>query len=84
MQLPDNFAANLQERAMRAKNTRATDVAIAPAKPEVVRGVSNTKARPTRNLLPNMDELSDWIDKATHALSRGVVWERGSILNVLV
>lgn len=36
------------------------------------------------NVIPQPDELSRLIDKALNALSRGVYWDRGSIVNILL
>lgn len=73
------------ERAMRAKQARAAvaPVAVEESTPKQVR-VSSAKKRPLRHLLPSAEELMEWIEQATKALSRGVVWERGSILNIEV
>ena len=36
------------------------------------------------NVIPDSDTLADMIDNALSALSRGVRWARGSILNLIV
>jgi hypothetical protein len=48
--------------------------------------VSRTRNMPRAalNLIPGHDELSTAIDRALQAVSRGVRWARGSILNLLV
>lgn len=45
---------------------------------------SKRVGRAILNYFPEEAELSALIDRALTALSRGVYWDRGSILNVLV
>lgn len=45
---------------------------------------SKRVGRAILNYFPEDSELFTLIDKALNALSRGVYWDRGSILNVLV
>lgn len=42
------------------------------------------RGRARLNRIPSPDELSHLIDKALNALSRGVFWDRGSIINILL
>ena len=48
--------------------------------------VTRTRSTPKAilNLVPDHDALSAAIDRALQAMSRGVRWARGSILNLLV
>lgn len=40
--------------------------------------------RPDVNYIPAPDAIRTLVEKALQALSRGVTWDRGSILNLLV
>lgn len=48
------------------------------------RPVTRRGPRALLNYIPNDSELSRMIDGALSALSKGLRWDRGSILNVLV
>ncbi len=50
------------------------------AKTEVVSG----RIRARLNFIPDEDTLHDMVDQALSAISRGVRWARGSILNIIV
>ena len=40
--------------------------------------------RPRNSFIPTPDVLDDLIQRAVAALRRGVYWERGSIINILL
>lgn len=42
------------------------------------------RGRARLNVIPGPDELARLIDRALNALSRGVYWDRGSIVNILL
>lgn len=43
-----------------------------------------THRRARLNIIPTPDELSRMINNALEALSKGVYWDRGSIVNILL
>jgi hypothetical protein len=65
---------------------RAADELRATGKIERKTEVSTSRrvARALLNYFPEDSELLPMIDRALQALSRGIYWDRGSILNVLV
>jgi hypothetical protein len=50
--------------------------------------VDKSKYYPRRramiNIIPDTEELARLIDRALNALSQGVYWDRGSIVNILL
>ncbi len=68
----------LIEQAMRIRQQGAIE---APTRTE-----PHTRSTPKAilNFIPDSDGLTRMIGNAMHALSRGVRWARGSILNLLV
>ena len=42
------------------------------------------RRRARLNVIPSSDELARMIDQALNALSRGVFWDRGSIINIVL
>lgn len=40
--------------------------------------------RPNRNFIPTPEAMQDLVDRALAALSRGLYWDRGSIVNILL
>lgn len=46
--------------------------------------ISKRISRAVLNYIPEDSELLPQIERALQALSRGIYWDRGSILNVLV
>ena len=42
------------------------------------------RGRAALNYIPTPDQLSRLIERALEALSRGVYWDRGSILNIVL
>ncbi len=40
--------------------------------------------RARENVIPGSDELARLIDRALNALSQGVYWDRGSIVNIVL
>ena len=45
--------------------------------------ISSSRVRARLNFIPDNDTLHDMVDQALSALSRGVRWARGSILNII-
>ena len=43
-----------------------------------------TKRRARLNIIPDSEELSRLIDRALTALSKGIYWDRGSIINIVL
>ena len=41
-------------------------------------------SRPQANFIPSPTVLKELIDRALEALSRGIYWDRGSIINILL
>ncbi len=41
-------------------------------------------SRARLNFIPSQEALQELIDKALTALSRGIFWDRGSIINILL
>lgn len=68
------------ERA--AAQVRAQRKPDAVSKPEEKR--TSAQIRASLNHIPDTDTLHSMIDKALAALSRGVRWARGSIVNLIV
>jgi hypothetical protein len=68
----------LIEQAMRVRQTGAVQ---APARAEPR---NRSTPRAMLNFIPDSDGLAGLIDGAMQALSRGIRWARGSILNLLV
>lgn len=62
---------------LREKGSIDRKAVIADAPP-----VRSTRAR--LNFIPDMDMLSEMVDRALSALSKGRIFDRGSILNLLV
>ena len=63
------------ERKNKVESTEATPI-------QQISTTSQVRAR--LNFMPNDSVLSDMIDQALMALSRGVRWARGSIINLIV
>ena len=63
------------ERKNKVESTKATPI-------QQISTTSQVRAR--LNFMPNDSVLSDMIDQALMALSRGVRWARGSIINLIV
>lgn len=40
--------------------------------------------RPNRNFIPTPDAMQELIDRALAALARGMYWDRGSIVNIVL
>lgn len=40
--------------------------------------------RPSRNFIPTQEVMDDLIDRALAALARGMYWDRGSIVNIVL
>jgi len=65
-----------------AGELKATGKISRPEKPAEVRPTRSPRA--TLNFIPDEDSLLAMIDSALQALSRGLRWDRGAILNLLV
>lgn len=77
-----NSLARAAER-VRAKRAAERAGAVVEAMPmEPVKTVSSVRA--PLNHIPNNESLATLIGNALTALSRGIRWARGSILNLLV
>lgn len=50
----------------------------------IIQPTTSAQIRARLNVIPDETSLNDMIGKALTALSRGVRWARGSILNLLV
>ena len=70
--------------------TKASMPAVAPKKAEPVKSATEEKskfykrAKAKLNFVPSPDDLQKMIDKALKALSKGVYWDRGSIINLVL
>lgn len=70
--------------------SNAVDIAASPARRSerrrepVDRSKLAPPARAHVNFIPSSDALRTLVEKAVEAFSRGVTWDRGSILNLLV
>lgn len=40
--------------------------------------------RPLRNVIPTPEAMRELIDRAIAALARGMYWDRGSIINIVI
>lgn len=40
--------------------------------------------RPQRNIIPSPEALQELVDRALAALARGLYWDRGSIINIVL
>jgi hypothetical protein len=58
---------------------RAKGVEVTPRKAPPRKG-----PKAAMNFFPSDSELSHMIDRALEALSKGIFWDRGAILNLLV
>jgi hypothetical protein len=65
-----------------SQELKATGKIIRPAAQEATSSSKSPRAR--LNFIPDEDSLLGMIDRALQALSRGLHWDRGSILNLLV
>lgn len=76
----------LLRAAEKVRAQRAAAAAGKVAEPITITQVKSTSAqiRARLNFIPDNESLSDLIDRALGALSRGVRWARGSIVNLLV
>jgi len=52
-------------------------------KPAAKTETSSSRVRARLNFIPDNDTLHEMVDQALSALSRGVRWARGSILNII-
>ncbi len=80
--IPSNSLIRAAERVRKA---RAAGLVEAPVQPEKITVITTTgKVRARLNFLPNNDMLKEMVGQALTALSRGVRWARGSIINLVV
>jgi hypothetical protein len=70
--------SSFERAAARVQAARKSEKPVAKA--EVVTG----RIRARLNFIPDEDTLHDLVDQALSAISRGVRWARGSILNIVV
>ena len=49
-----------------------------------VEEISRRSPKARLNFIPSTDELAIMIDKALTALSKGIFWDRGSIINIVL
>lgn len=76
---------NLLRAAERVRAQRAAERAGKVVEGEILAPVKHsTSVRARLNFIPDENSLRQMIDNALTALSRGVRWARGSILNLLV
>ena len=69
----------LIEKAIAVRKAAAKE-----ALPPIEKVQNRNTPKAALNYIPDSDSLTGLIDKALTALSRGVRWARGSILNLLV
>ena len=83
--IPGNRPSSVADR-VREKRAAERKQAVQNAEPLTGNTVTTTSSqiRARLNFLPNDSMLSDMIDQALMALSRGVRWARGSIINLVV
>lgn len=72
-----------------AVNTRPVNTPKKPeSKPETPEKDEKRKhyrrGRAALNVIPNPEQLRRLVDRALEALSKGVYWDRGSILNIVL
>ncbi len=80
--IPNNSIARAEER-VRAKREADRSGAITEATP-LITPRTTTQVRARLNHEPDSETLGGLISNALAALSRGVRWARGSIVNLLV
>ncbi len=80
--IPNNSLARAAER-VRAKREAERAGAIVEATP-LIQPRTTSQVRARLNLIPDEATLGGLIGNALAALSRGVRWARGSIINLLV
>ena len=76
----------LARAAERVRATREAERAgtVVPATPLIAPQQTTAKVRARLNYVPDEETLGGLIGNALAALSRGIRWARGSILNLLV
>lgn len=75
--LPPNSSFNRALAQVQAKRrAESTEETEAPR--------SRTSPRARLNFIPGSEMLDEMIDRARLAMSRGMIWARGAILNLLV
>lgn len=70
---------HIPSSALKGKDTQAPKRRDAPGKSSYY-----PDKRASLNFIPSPDELSRLIDRALTALSQGVYWDRGSIVNIVL
>jgi hypothetical protein len=80
--IPTNSLMRAAERVRAAREAERTSGVVEIMPPKTERHTSAVRAR--LNFIPDADTLSGLISNALSALSRGVRWARGSIVNLLV
>lgn len=66
------------------KPVRATLVPPTAKEKPVDRASLRPRRRALLNIIPSSEELDDLIHRALAALSAGIYWDRGSIVNILL
>ena len=80
--IQNNSLARAAERVRAAREAERAGKVTNPSPIEPQKTTSQVRAR--LNFIPDSDALNGMIGNALAALSRGVRWARGSILNLLV
>ena len=82
--IPPNRPSSIADRVREKRAAeRKSGVESADATP-IGQVSTSTQVRARLNFLPNDSMLSELVDQALMALSRGVRWARGSIVNLIV
>lgn len=81
-----NTNSSLQRAADRVRAKRQAERARAPEEPITLNAptITTSKVRAPLDYMPDNAALKSLIDQALTALSRGVRWARGSIINLIV
>lgn len=82
--IPPNRPSTIADR-VREKRAAERKSGVESADATPIQTIStSTQVRARLNFLPNDSMLSEMVDQALMALSRGVRWARGSIVNLIV
>ena len=78
-------ASSVLRAAERVRAKRAAERSENKAEPITVNApVTTSQIRARLNFIPDSDTLNGLVNQALTALSRGVRWARGSIINLIV
>ena len=77
---------SLQRAADRVRAKRQAERAQRPEEPITLNApvLTTSKVRAKLNFMPDNASLKEMVDQALIALSRGIRWARGSIINLIV